>query len=77
MTRSSGVKMNETVCVKVYPITGSLIDLFFGDGWDDWTRVYVSAKVGHPVTRKDVTVLGGAKRSVALLVASVEAWRSK
>lgn len=25
--------------IKVYPVYGSLFDLFFGDGWEDWTRV--------------------------------------
>lgn len=63
------------VTVKVYPITGSLVDLFFGDGWEDWSRIYVTTKVGHPVRKQDITIMGGAKRSMSLLVSVVESIR--
>jgi hypothetical protein len=61
--------------VKVYPVTNNLVDLFFGEGWEDWTRVLITAKVGHPVARQDVRVMGGTKRPVATLVACAKAWR--
>ena len=27
--------------MKVYRVFGSMYDLFFGDGWKDWTRVII------------------------------------
>jgi hypothetical protein len=59
-----GVSMN----VRTYPVTNNLVDLFFGEGWEDWTRVHIAAKPGQSVTRKDVTVMGGAKRPSSTLV---------
>lgn len=43
------MEQTEQVAVKVYPIQGALFDLFFDEGWTDWTRVLVRPDKLHIV----------------------------
>lgn len=61
--------------VKIYPVTQQLVDLFFGRGWKDWTRVYVTTRVGHPITKECITIMGGVKRNPHVIANILESGR--
>ena len=57
---------------KVIRVFGSLHDLFFGDGWEDWTRV--SIKYGPENVRKVSFVAGKERRQHILDLLPVDKW---
>jgi hypothetical protein len=47
-----------TTFTKVYPVTKSLVDVFLGDGWKNWTRLVKKGDVFVP--QKGNTALGSS-----------------
>ena len=56
--------------VKVYPVVGGLVDIFVGDGWENWSRLFI-AKNGT------VTHMGGAKLARWVMKEVGHAYRQK
>jgi hypothetical protein len=49
--------------MKVYPVTSYLFDVFFGDGWENWSR-WTRSKSGF------ITMVGG-KNPPAIIKAAI------